>query len=358
MKNHSFNDSTILFESDDYKSLYHTLAQITTDSLEVFNFELYNFKSKNLLYNMLIMENKLFYQKIEFLESLKNMIQAINYFKINIDNNILGYLSNLLRIFSQMIIMYPNFSSTIKPNFEIFSSLVISAFHLISKYPNYLINQNVETAFLEIIYRGMLIFDYIVKNSFMTFKDIKEFMENVFMKIQLVFEKFKSEKNRYIFRILYLFCVSRILLYLYNDKTYDSLSYKEFYEKIFRISDINTIFSNNLNKVNNDSVSSSGKMETIKEEVLSQKESNLSEHIKKAKGNIFFDLNNFPEEMHPVKLETSNNLDISEQENSNDIKNNLEGIRTDTSQEISDEDKKNNDNNDLLINNTLDWYDE
>ena len=99
-------------------------------------------------------------------------------------------------------------------------------------------------------------------------------------------------------------------------------------------------------------------METIKEEVLSQKESNLSEHIKKAKGNIFFDLNNFPEEMHPVKLETSNNLDISEQENSNDIKNNLEGIRTDTSQEISDEDKKNNDNNDLLINNTLDWYDE
>ena len=146
------------------------------------------------------------------------MIQAIDYFQEKVDNNILGYISNLLRIFQQMIIMYPNFSSSINPNFKIFSSLIISSFHLISKYPNYSINLNVEIVFLEIVYRAMDIFYFIIKNSGMTFKEIKEFMENVFLEIQHVLTKFQSEKNIYIFRILYLFCVTRILLYIYNEK--------------------------------------------------------------------------------------------------------------------------------------------
>ena len=349
----TINDSSTVLELDNYKSLYHCLGQIQKDSLEIFNFELYNFKSKNLLYKMLLLENKLFYQKIQFLDSLKNMIQAIDYFKINDDTNILGYIANLLRIFSQMIIMYPNFSSTINPNFKIFSSLVISSFHIISKYPNYSINQNVETIFLEIIYRAMGIFYYMVKNSCMTFEEIKEFMEKVFLEIQLALPKFKSEKNIYIFRILYLFCVTRILLYLYNDKTYDHLSYKTFYEKILQTSNINEFFSNNLNKKKSKLKISQVEMESIKEEI-SKKESNISETDKKVKGNMFYDLNNFPEEMHPVKLETSKNNELLE--SNNDIKenNNFDSIPTVS----ADEEDKKSDNNDLLTTTSLEWYDE
>ena len=359
-QNNNINNSSIILESDNYKSLYHSLGQIQQDSLEVFNFDLYNFKSKNILYKMLLMENKLFYQKIQFLESLKNMIQAINYFQEKVDNNILGYISNLLRIFQQMIVMYPNFSSKINPNFKIFSSLIISSFHLISKYPYYSITPNVETVFLEIVYRAISIFYYIIKNSGMTFKEIKEFMENVFLEIQLVLTKFKSEKNMYIFRILYLFCVTRILLYIYNDKTYDLLSYKTFYEKIFQASEVNLFFTNTLKRKKTKLKLAQKSMESIKEEI-SQKESNISETDKKVKGNMFFDLNNFPEEMHPVKLENSNNLEITE--SSKDIKNNneLDILKTESSSSLSSSEydkKEDNNYNDLLINESLDWYDE
>ena len=108
--------------------------------------------------------------------------------------------------------------------------------------------------------------------------------------------KFQSEKNIYIFRILYLFCVTRILLYIYNDKTYDRLSYKVFYEKIFQASEINSFFANTLKRKMTKKKLTKRTMESIKEE-MSQKESNISETNKKVKGNMFFDLNNFPEEM-------------------------------------------------------------
>ena len=202
MQNNNINNSSTSIISENYKSLYHSLGQIQQDSLEVFNFELYNFKSKNILYKMLLMENKLFYQKIQFLESLKSMIQAIDYFQEKVDNNILGYISNLLRIFQQMII-------------------IISSFHLISKYPNYSINLNVEIVFLEIVYRAMDIFYFIIKNSGMTFKEIKEFMENVFLEIQHVLTKFQSEKNIYIF-------ISIRKKYLYFQNIIFILCYKNF----------------------------------------------------------------------------------------------------------------------------------
>ena len=98
-------------------------------------------------------------------------------------------------------------------------------------------------------------------------------------------------------------------------------------------------------------------MESIKEE-MSQKESNISETNKKVKGNMFFDLNNFPEEMHPVKLENSNNMEITESSKYFKNNNKFDSIKTESSSISSSESDKKDDDSNLLINESLDWYDE
>ena len=181
---------------------------------------------------------------------MKSMIKAIEYYKGNINDNTLGYISNILRIFSKIVEIYPDFSRTIKLNFEIYMELIKSSFNCISKYPDNLINFNIEMIFLEIMYRSMDNFIYIIKNCSLKFKDIKEFIEEVFSEIQKLLPKFRKQKNKYIYRILYLLGICRILLYLNDDKTYDSFSYKSFYSKIFKISEIDKYYITNNSKDN------------------------------------------------------------------------------------------------------------
>ena len=346
----NINDSSFLIESNNYKYLYHCLGQIQNESLDVFKFNIFDFKSKNILNNMLLMENKTFYKKIEFLNSIKIMIKAINYNSRPVDINILGYVSNLLRIFSKTITIYPEFNSTIKDYFDIYMNLIISSLHCICTFPNNSIEFKVEIIFLDIMYRTLEIFLYIIKNCSMSFEKVKEFMENAFFEIQKILSKFKSIKNKYIYRILYLFGICRVLLYLYNDKKYESYKYKLFYYKIFPISEIDRYFISDFSKEK--FRSNTSKMEEIKEEENSEskEESKISKEEKKEDNtNIFFDLNNFPEEMHPVKLDISKNIEIPA--NDEEMKENLDEIKTENSNSSNEE-------TELIIDESMEWYDE
>ena len=339
-----------LREITDYKQLYFSLRQILSNSLEIFNYEIYDFKSKNELYKMLLMENKTFYKKIDFLGFIKNMIQALEYSEENTDINILGYVSNLLRIISKIISMHPFFYTTIPNNFEMYNSLIILSFQSITKYPINSFEFSDEFLFLEIIFRATNIFYYIIKNCSMKFEKIKEFMQNVFSEMKKILQIFKSEKNKYIYRILYLYCVCRILLYLYNDSIYDSSSYKSFYNEIFNQSGIFRFIMNDYNKKKTRLNYLQSKMDPIPEE--SQNDNNISEAGNKIKGNMFFDLNNFPEEMHPVKIEISN--DSEKSKNSEEMKEDLIEIKTEPSPRQNEE----NNNNTLIEEEPHEWYDE
>ena len=356
------NDSSIVIISDDYKSLYHSLGRIHSDALDVFNFNQIDFKPPNILYQMLLMENKSFYRKIDFLTTLKSMIISITYFGGKIDFNILGYASNILRIFSNMITLYPDFNETIQPNFGTYIDLIISSFNCISKYPNELINFKIEMVFLEVMYRALDNFLYIIKNCSLKFKDIKEFIESVFAGIQNILYKFRSQKNRYIYRILYLLGICRILLYLNENKSYDLYSYKLFYKNIFNIEEIEKYFISDLtqSKDTNDK----HEMETIEEENSKNQESiEISGVDKNEKSNLIFDLNNFPEEMHPFQLDNSNKKE--ESKNTSDIKNGVVDIKNEktihTEEDEKDDDEEKNDNvddNNILIEESNDMYDD
>ena len=371
-----------LYKNDEIGNLYYNLEQIQTDSLEIFNFDLFDFKSKNLLYKMLWIENKYFYKKIEFLKLIKLMIGVISKMREHAteeenkilsliekekkkNNNIeeekiekkvttlytnnLGYVSNLLRIFSKIITMYPNFNETIKQNFEIYINLIISSFQCISDVPNNSIDIKVEGTFLEIMYRALDNFLYIIHNCGMSFKETKESIEKVFFGVQVILSKFKTTKNKYMYRIMYLLAICRILLYLYNEKSYDLFSYKEFYNNIFSTSEIYKYFISDFHREKTKVEVS--QMEEIKEEeYTSKRESNDSEGEKNENSDNFFDLNNFPDEMHPVQLDNSKNISITQ--NTEEIKDNLDEIKTEYSP--SDENEK----NELLVEDTIESYDE
>ena len=95
-------------------------------------------------------------------------------------------------------------------------------------------------------------------------------------------------------------------------------------------------------------------MEEIKEEEISEKEeSNVSKEDKEEKkednANIFFDLNNFPDEMHPVKLNISNN--VEKKENDDEMEDKLNEILTEKTISSNEEDE-------LKVDESLEWVDE
>ena len=340
--NRKFNNYFEKYEANLFEYLSHLLSKIKSEDLEIFNFELYIFNTKNILYRMLLNENKTFYKKMEILSSLENMIQAINYRKGSIDDNTLNYISNLLRIFNKMIEHYPNFNMTIIPNFEIYISLIIGSLKCINDIQYYLIDLKKENIFLEIIYRDLDIFFYIIKNSNMNFEKIKEFMENTFIEIQNIYNQFKTKKNKYIYRILYLLCLCRILLYLNNDKSYDPYNYKIFYKKIFKLTEIDKYFFQDNNQIKNKEKIKIMKMKTIYEENSVKDSSNLSS---KDENNSNFDVNYFPEEMQPFKINNEEESEESEEDSKNDS--HFLFIKED-----------NNNNNELIIEESLENYKE
>ena len=324
--------------SDNFEILYRRLAQIRNDSLDFFDHEYKNLSS-NLLYKILVMENRTFYEKIDYINSLKYMIGVLNYYRDKKDKNVLGYICNLLRIFSKIIEIYPNFNKTVQENFELYHNMILNAFQCISEYPN--IDLNIESTFLKIFYYGMESFLYIIINCKLDFKDIRDNMEEIFEVILNLIDNFKTIKNKLIYQILYLYTVCRILLFLNKEKTYEFNSYKYFYSKIFPVKKVKTFFFIKFdNKEENKKklIDSINTINTIKE-----KSENSIDEINTNLNNNNFDFpltnfNVFPNEMHTYKLESPNiNIDKKTTLNNN----------------IGQESKYDK----SLLNESLEWYD-
>ncbi len=287
--------------------LFRRLAQIRNENLECFDDNFHQIKTQNKLYKIVAMENKTFYEKIHFLKTLEMMIGALDYFKSKKDKNILGYISSLLRIFSKIKDIYPNFNKTIQENIDLYSNLILKSFEVISQYPNVLIDLSTESIFLKIFYYGIRSFLYIVYNCKFMFSDIKDFMEDVFEVILNIINQFKTKKNKLIYQILYLFTVCRILLYLNKEKTYDYYSYKYFYNKIFPLQNIkNNIlitFNDDQNKSEELNEGTHIIVENVDEdEVHTNKENDNEDSL---------NFNYFPDEMHACRLDSARDINSS-----------------------------------------------
>ena len=292
------------------ENIYRRIAQIRNENLECFDEDFHKIKSTNILYEILALENKTFYEKIHFLKTLKNMIDVLNYFKGKKDRNILGYISNLLRIFSKIKTLYPNFNKTIQENFELYSNLIVKSFECISQYPNVLIDFSTEVIFLNIVYYGMESFLFIITNCKNVFSDIEEFMKEVFEIMLNIIDQFKTKKNKLIYQILYFFTICRVLLYLNKYKTYDYSSYKFFYNKIFPLNEIKNHFLNNTNQSENKIGDLIESKNIILEDENSSMEMDDESNTVPNKENVdaSFNFNFFPNEMHTYKLESPRNI--------------------------------------------------
>lgn len=316
-----------------FDNIYQRLAQIRNESLECFDEEIYENKTGNLLYKLFIMENKTFFEKIHFIKTLNYMIEALDeYFKDKKDIYILGYVSNLLRIFSKIKNDYPNFNKTIQENFESYNNLIVKSLKCISIYPQHLINLNTETTFLNIFYYGIESFLYIIRNCKKPFSDIIDFIKNVFEVILDINNKFKTRKNKLYYQLLYLYTLCRILLYLNSDKTYDFSSYKSFIEKIFPM-DISFLSSINQEE-------SKDNDPEIKENKYILIENENSDSIDLNRKNMDIsnpNFNYFPNEMKTYKLESP--------------KNQMNNI-------FNQKDFKENEKSEQNLNESFDFYDE
>ena len=312
------------------------MADVKYDSLKCFDEYINNEKSSNILNKILSMENKTFYEKINFIKILKLMIEALTYYKDKDDESKLVYIFELLRIFSEIKMVYPKFNKTIPDNFELYSQLISKSLEYLSNYPN--ISDNIESLFLKIFYYVLESFLYIIRNCKKNFNQIKNFMENIFELILNISTKFQTKKNRLIYEILYLYTVSRILLYLNKEKTYDFYSYKFFYKTIFLVSKIcgfSIDNQNQENKKNEELIDNNNK------NIISEKEENSNEKSSDTNKNnlIMPNLDDFPDEMKTYKLNGSNHNNII---NNNNIDN-------DYNKEESQLRKS--------LNETLEWYD-
>ena len=239
VKDKSLNDtenrSFIFGESNtkSYMNINRHLTQILDESGKLFNMNKIEFKRKDKLAQLLAMENKTFYQKIKFCQIFKCMIEAISYYKGERDQNILIYCSYLLKIFNNMVNIDMNFHKIIPENYKLYCSLVLKSLKCISKYSLDKINETEQYLFLNICYFGIETFLLILRNCKLNFNKTKEFMENTFAELQLIFHKFNNPKYKIIYQILYTYAISRLLLTLNKRKTYDSNSYNNFFNYIY-----------------------------------------------------------------------------------------------------------------------------
>ena len=323
-KNNNINNKYLKLKK--YESTNYILAKIKNDSLELFDEAINNPDSSNILCKKLYMENKKFYEKIHFIQTLKLMVEALNYYKDKEDQSKLEYISSLLRIFSEIKVIYPNFNKTILDNFELYSTLIIESLNYLSQYPNTSNNIKIETKFLMIFYYGVESFLYIVKNCKIDFIEIKDFMTEVFQLLLNICSQFKTKKNKLIYKILYFYTVSRILLYLNKEKTYDFYSYKLFYNNIFPIHKIKEYFFNqNQDNKKTEELNNKGIIICENEENFDDKSSDSE------KNNLdISNFNNLPDEMQTYKLDEPQNdkSNIINNRNENEIFNNFKEKET------------------------------
>lgn len=236
-----------------FMSLNRHLSQICNESGQLFNLNSIVNKRKDKICQMLSMENKNFYEKIKFIKTFKCLIEAINYYKGEKDQSILLYCSYLLKIFNDLKNIDNKFHKNIVENYEIYSSLILKSLSTISEYPIDKIGEKEQYFFLNLCYYGMSAFLLILKNCKKCFKDMSEFMQNIFKEMKIIFNKFQNGKYKIVFQILYTYAVTRVLLFLNKNKTYDSYSYNNFYNFIYPTDEMRQNISFCVKTINNNS---------------------------------------------------------------------------------------------------------
>ena len=236
-----------------FMSLNRHLSQICNESGKLFNLNSLNNKRKDKISQMLSMENKNFYEKIKFIKTFKCLIEAMNYYRGEKDQSILLYCSYLLKIFNDMKNIDNKFHKNIIENYEIYCSLILKSLSIISKYAKDKIGEREQYFFLNICYYDMLGFLLILKSCKKCFEDMKDFMQNVFQEMKIIFNKFQGGKYKIIFQILYTYEVTRVLLFLNKIKTYDSSSYDKFFDLIYPTKEMRENISFCVKTMNNNS---------------------------------------------------------------------------------------------------------
>ena len=236
-----------------FMSLNRHLSQICNESGKLFNLNSLVNKRKDKICQMLSMENKNFYEKLKFIKTFKCLIEAMNYYRGEKDQSILLYCSYLLKIFNDLKNIDNKFHKNIVENYKIYCSLILKSLSIISKYSKDKIGEREQYFFLNICYYDMLGFLLILKSCKKCFQDMKDFMQNVFNEMKIIFNKFQGGKYKIIFQILYTYEVTRVLLFLNKIKTYDSSSYDKFFNLIYPTKEMRENISFCVKTMNNNS---------------------------------------------------------------------------------------------------------
>ena len=218
---------------DSLKIINKNLGKISNEQGKLFHFkDNKNGKGNNILTQMLVCENKSFYKKIRFTKIFKRMVKIISFFHNCKDNNILIYCSYLLKIFIELKNIDNDFHKNIDKYFNLYGKLIYRSLRCINKYSKDIMTDE-ELIFLNISYHGIEALLIILKNCKLYFKELKEFMETIFSELKNVFDVFQNRKYKIIYQILYTYAVSRILLFLNKQRSYDSSTYDSFFKNIY-----------------------------------------------------------------------------------------------------------------------------
>ena len=265
--NDTFNSFNLNASNQKYfLNLNRHLSQICNEQGKLFNLNKLSFKRKDKLSQLLSMENYSFYKKIKFCKTFQCMIEAINYYKGEKDENIFIYCSYLLKIFNDIKNIGFNFHQAISKYYNLYSSLILESLECILEYPINNISENLQYLFLNICFFNIEGFLLIIKNIKFCFFEQKDFMENVFSKLLAIFEHFKTRKYKIIYQILYTYAVSRLLLFLNSHRNYDSYSYDVFYKLIYPKDKMRDNISFCVETINNNS---------HKENIINRKNTNI-----------------------------------------------------------------------------------
>ena len=193
-----------------------------------------NRNENNKLINMLLSENKAFYKKIKFTKIFERMVKYISFFKNYKDKDILIYCSYLLKIFNDLKNKDSDFHRNITKYLNTYQKLVYRSIKCINGFAKEKIIDE-EPLFLSVSYLGIEALLIILQSCKKKFLEIKDFMEIFFFELSEVFNKFENKKYKIIFQILYTYAVSRVLLFLNKERTYDAYSYDSFFNSIYPI---------------------------------------------------------------------------------------------------------------------------
>ena len=229
-----------------YKNLNNKLKSITKKNLlNIFSIKEISKEGVIKLVEMLIKENENFFEKIDFANSLKIMVEFIERYdekkRINNDENgesfilKLNFCKEILRVFIEVKSVFPKFYKLIPENFDVYKNMIINSLECIKDFQ---VNENSnnneeEKLFLCICYYSSESLLILLKYCKKSFKDIKDFILEVFEKFKNIYNIFKNPKNKVIFQLFYNYLVTRVLIILNKDKNYDSFLYESFLNNIY-----------------------------------------------------------------------------------------------------------------------------